>query len=135
MHVYLHVYLCMCTYACVPMSISHLSVPMQARKLVCACDACMRGRYESCSKVVPLGGQMKRVAVTVTGDRLNQPQLASLEEWSKYLAKGTLFGVNSDPNERREGFYWLAQALGPAYPAPANMVHATDQFEVGLSGL
>ena len=104
---------------------------MQARKLVCSCDACICGRYESCSKQVQLGGKMKRVAVTVIGDGLNQPQLANLEQWSKYLSKGTIFAVNSDPNERREGLYWLAQALGPAYPAPANMVHATDQFEEG----
>ena len=104
---------------------------MQARKLVCSCDACIRGRYESCSKEVQLGGKMKRVAVTVIGDGLNQPQIANLEQWSKYLKKGTIFAINSDPNERREGLYWLAQALGPAYPAPASVVHATDQFEVG----
>ena len=104
---------------------------MQARKLICSCDACLRGRYECCSKVAQLGGKMHRVQVEVTGDGLNQPQLASLEAWSKYLTKGTLFAVNSDPCERREGLYWLARALGPAYPAPARMVHATDQFEEG----
>ena len=33
--------------------------------------------------------------------------------------------------KRCQGLYWLARALGPAYPAPAHMVHATDQFEEG----
>jgi len=104
---------------------------MQARKLMCSCNQCIRGRYENCEKSISLGGKMRRVKLTVLGDGLSQPQLASLAEWSRHLDKGVIFACNSDPAERREGLYWLALANGPAYPAPADMVHATDQFEEG----
>jgi len=88
----------------------------------------------------PIASRLRENPARV-GDRFSESKY-SAGFWSSYdlerlgsrheqVHKGVIFACNSDPAERREGLYWLALASGPAFAAPADMVHATDQFEEG----
>ena len=58
----------------------------------------------------------------------------SLQEWADNLKANMLVAFKAAADERHlEGDYWLANILGPAFPAPADMVYAGTEYKEGSS--
>ena len=56
----------------------------------------------------------------------------SLQEWADNLKANLLVAFKAAADQRHlEGDYWLAKVLGPAFPAPADMVHAGTEYKEG----
>ena len=55
-----------------------------------------------------------------------------LQEWANNLKPNLLVAFKAAADQQNlEGDYWLAKILGPAFPAPADMVHAGTEYREG----
>jgi|EP00966_Prymnesium_polylepis_P057342 hypothetical protein len=58
--------------------------------------------------------------------------MQSLEEFGDKLEAPMIVAMNVDKDDLwMEGPYWLIKLLGPAFPAPSELVHAGSVFEEG----
>lgn len=108
--------------------------PIHARKLYCACSACMMFLFDQCTMAKFVGPMRLRSCPLLNSSQLHRPQLRSLEEFADDLCANMIVAVRVARDERglEHGRpYWLAHILGPAFTAPTSMLHAGDQIEEG----
>ena len=119
--------------ACQDRQAAERSGRMQARPMWCICAACLLGRFNDCSMQAEMGGRMRQVtAPLAVGVQERQPQMQSLEAWGDQLKDGMICAMRADKDDLwMEGPYWLVRLLGPAFPAPSNLVHTGSEFEEG----
>ena len=99
----------------------------------CVCPPCLLGKFADCRMVAEMGGHMRRVRVPLAaGVQERQPQMQSLEAWGELLEKDMLCAMHVTKDDLwMEGPYWLVLILGPAFPAPSNLIYAGCEFEEG----
>ena len=103
---------------------------LQARAEFCPCLECLLGRYDTCL-LQSEHGRMRPYSVPKLG-AASKPQLVALQEWAGSLCKGqVVVFVAHAADVHMEGVYWLALLLDGAFPATAQMAHASDVFEEG----
>ena len=72
------------------------------------------------------------MAPLAVGVQERLPQMQSLETWGDQLKDGMICAMRADKDDLwMEGPYWLVLILGPAFPAPSNLIHAGSEFEEG----
>ena len=119
--------------ACQDRQAAERSGRMQARPMWCVCPACLLGRFNDCMMQSEMGGRMRQVtAPLAAGVQERMPQMQSLEAWGDGLDEGMLCAMRATKDDLwMEGPYWLVCLLGPAFPAPSNLIHAACEFEEG----
>lgn len=108
--------------------------PVHARKLYCACSACIMFLFDQCTMAKFVGPMRVRSCPLLNSSQLHRPQLRSLQEFADDLCANMIVAVRVARDERglEHGRpYWLAYVLGPAFTAPTSMLHAGDQIEEG----
>ena len=118
---------------CADQQLAEKSGRLGARPMWCVCPPCLLGKFGECEMVAEMGGPMRTVSAPLAaGVQERQPQMQSLEVFGDKLEAGMIVAFNVDKDDLwMEGPYWLVKLLGPAFPAPSELVHAGSVFEEG----
>ena len=101
--------------------------PLHVRDGYCACEPCRRLDFRGCLFKAEAGRMRKVTTPIITHVRGALTLSQALEEFASTIDGRQLLAVRNGANDS----FWLARAMGKTFIADEQILHSTEEFDVG----